>query len=253
MSAHDTIALVFGPPHRLGVVNSSSRMTVFEPVAASSTYEETVARLGVAIRIGILAPGSKLPPERELADQLGISRSTLRQALATLTASGHLNAVRGRLGGTFVAEHPPLASGCKHSRDDWRALLDWRLALELGIVQLAAERASAEDRARLDSVHEAAAAAAEGDFAGYRRADVAFHLTLAEISGSGRLVREMTRLQGKLSDLLHEVEPPPDTYQQANAEHERVLRAVRDGDAGRALAEMRTHLGATETLVAASL
>ncbi len=63
---------------------------MFEPVDASSTYEETVTRLGTAIRIGVLPAGSKLPPERELAEQLAISRSTLRQALATLTATGHL-------------------------------------------------------------------------------------------------------------------------------------------------------------------
>ena len=82
---------------------------------------------------------------------------------------------------------------------------------------------------------------------------MAFHLTLAECSGSGRLVAEMTQLQGRLSDLLHDLELPPESFQQANCGHERVLDAVRRGDAGRALAEMRTHLGATESLVAASL
>src|SRR5215213_10355195 len=90
---------------------STSWTTVFEPVDASSTYEETVTRLGTAIRIGVLPPGSKLPPERELAEQLSISRSTLRQALTTLVQSGHLTSVRGRSGGTFVVEAPPLSEG----------------------------------------------------------------------------------------------------------------------------------------------
>src|SRR4051794_41567422 len=116
-------------------------MTVFEPVDASSTYEETVARLGVAIRIGVLPPGAKLPPERELAEQLCISRSTLRQALATLTEAGHLTAMRGRLGGTFVVEEPPLASGEGFALENSRELLDWHLALELAAGQLATERA----------------------------------------------------------------------------------------------------------------
>src|SRR5829696_1927810 len=82
---------------------------VFEPVQSVSTFEETVERLGTAIRLGLLVPGTQLPPERDLAEQLSISRSTLRQALTALVQSGHLVALRGRTGGTFVAEEPPLA------------------------------------------------------------------------------------------------------------------------------------------------
>jgi DNA-binding FadR family transcriptional regulator len=117
-------------------------LSVFSPVAAPSTYEHTVERLGTAIRIGILPPGTRLPPERELAEQLGISRSTLRQALATLTESGHLRALRGRSGGTFVAETPPAASTTPFPLERTRAVLDWRMTLELGTVQLAADRAT---------------------------------------------------------------------------------------------------------------
>src|SRR5688572_30043794 len=82
---------------------------VFQPVRPPTTFEETVERLGTAIRLGLLAPGSQLPPERDLAAQLRISRSTLREALTTLTQSGHLVSQRGRGGGTFVVEEPPLA------------------------------------------------------------------------------------------------------------------------------------------------
>ena len=77
---------------------------VFQPVQPPTTFEETVERLGTAIRLGLLPPASRLPPERDLADQLRISRSTLRQALTTLVQSGHLVSVRGRAGGTFVAD-----------------------------------------------------------------------------------------------------------------------------------------------------
>src|SRR3954466_10516035 len=81
---------------------------VFVPVRPASPLEETVERLGSAIRLGLLAPGSKLPPERELARRLRISRSTLRQAATGLGESGHPVAQRGRTGGTFVADEPPL-------------------------------------------------------------------------------------------------------------------------------------------------
>src|SRR5213594_1042130 len=84
---------------------------VFEPVRPPTTFEETVERLGTAIRLGLLPAGSQLPPERDLAGQLCISRSTLRQALTTLVQSGHLVSLRGRAGGTFVADEPPLSSG----------------------------------------------------------------------------------------------------------------------------------------------
>src|SRR5438270_13872669 len=82
--------------------------SVFKPVKPPTTFEGTVERLGTAIRAGILPAGSRLPAERMLAGQLGISRTTLRQALTTLVQSGHLVAVRGRGGGTFVSERPPL-------------------------------------------------------------------------------------------------------------------------------------------------
>src|SRR5437879_2756330 len=117
--------------------------SVFKPVRPPTTFEETVERLGTAIRLGILPSGSRLPAERALADQLGISRSTLRHALRTLVQSGHLVSHRGRTGGTFVAERPPLSE--RDSRrlgaEAW-AVLDYRVAIETGATLLAVERAS---------------------------------------------------------------------------------------------------------------
>src|SRR3712207_3271215 len=125
---------------------------VFEPVQPPTTFEETVERLGTAIRLGLLPPGSKLPPERELAEQLGISRSTLRQALTTLVQSGHLVSLRGRAGGTFIAESPPLAQGPTALRPDWREVLDQRVAIECGAALLAAERADENAFKRMDDL-----------------------------------------------------------------------------------------------------
>ena len=87
----------------------SSQRTVFAPVESQTAFEETLERLGTAIKLGLLQPGERLPAERELCRQLGISRSTLRQALTALVQSGHLTAARGRSGGTFVAASPPPA------------------------------------------------------------------------------------------------------------------------------------------------
>src|SRR5689334_23483652 len=81
--------------------------TVFAPVQSQTAFEETLERLGTAIKLGLLEPGTRLPAERELCEQLGIARSTLRQALTALVQSGHLHAIRGRGGGTFVANSLP--------------------------------------------------------------------------------------------------------------------------------------------------
>src|SRR5450759_5978651 len=69
---------------------------VFEPVRSQTAFEETVDRLGTAIKLGLLAPGSRLPAERELCSRLGIARSTLRQALTALAQSGHVFATPAR-------------------------------------------------------------------------------------------------------------------------------------------------------------
>src|SRR6202008_4609789 len=89
-----------------GVRTALTTDTIFAPVRGQTAFEETLERLGTAIKLGLLPPGTRLPAERDLCEQLGIARSTLRQALTALVQSGHLHAVRGRGGGTFVADGP---------------------------------------------------------------------------------------------------------------------------------------------------
>src|SRR5947208_17177351 len=81
--------------------------SLFKPVQPPIAFEQTVERLATAIKLGFLGPGSQLPPERELARQLEISRTTLRQALTALAQSGLVTTARGRSGGTFVADPLP--------------------------------------------------------------------------------------------------------------------------------------------------
>src|SRR3712207_3778335 len=170
---------------------------VFEPVSPPTTFEETVERLGTAIRLGLLPPGTRLPPERELAEQLGISRSTLRQALTTLVQSGHLKSLRGRSGGTFVAESPPMTQGGGTLRPDWREVLDKRVAVECGAALLAAERGNEGVFAAMDEL--VAQMDDRPDFDAYRLADVRWHIALAEAAGTPRLVAEMTEVQGHMT------------------------------------------------------
>jgi GntR family transcriptional regulator, transcriptional repressor for pyruvate dehydrogenase complex len=205
--------------------SSAAIAAVFEPVAPPTTFEETVERLGNAIKLGLLAPGSRLPPERELAAQLGISRSTLRHALTTLVQSGHLVAVRGRAGGTFVVESPPLAAGsARPSAAAMRDVLDGRVAVETGAVVLAVERAGASDLERMERLVESMAGAPR--FEVYRRADTRFHIALAEAAHSSRLVAAMTEAQGQMSELIALIPHPEQVLTRSNAQHARLVRAL---------------------------
>src|ERR1700761_6780200 len=121
---------------------SSSLEALFAPVHSQTAFEETVERLGTAIKLGLLPPGTRLPAERELCARLGIARSTLRQALVALSQSGHLHATRGRGGGTFVSDPlPPAPPPSPEILERWREACDERMAIEVGIAVLACRRA----------------------------------------------------------------------------------------------------------------
>jgi len=222
---------------------------VFKPIRPPTTFEETVERLGTAIRLGLLPAGSRLPAERDLAGQLGISRSTLREALTTLVQSGHLFAQRGRTGGTFVAERPPLAEkDGKPLGDEAWAVLDYRVAIEAGSTLLAAERAEPGQLDRLDDL--VARMAAVSDFEEYRRGDIRFHIGIAEAARSPRLVTAMTEVQSQMSDLIALIPHPEQVLTHSNAQHRRLARLLRRADGAHAVRLAREHIEGTEHILA---
>jgi GntR family transcriptional repressor for pyruvate dehydrogenase complex len=226
---------------------------VFAPVQSTTAFEETLERLGTAIKLGLLAPGTRLPAERELCEQLGIARSTLRQALTALVQSGHLHAVRGRGGGTFVASSLPAREPPgPDALLSWRDACDTRLAVELGVAFLAAERAEPELVERLDELV-AVMAASLDDFAAYRRADVHFHVGLAEATNSPALVAAMTEAQGAMSDLIALIAHPPEVLAWSNAQHARLVDCLDRRDPQLAIRIMADHLRGTEHVLAGLL
>jgi DNA-binding FadR family transcriptional regulator len=223
---------------------------VFAPVRSQTAFEETVERLGNAIRLGLLPPGTRLPAERELCELLGIARSTLRQALITLGGSGHVRAVRGRGGGTFVADPQPQAlPPTSEQLASWRSLCDERRAVEIGIAELAAERA---DTAGIDELAQCVHGmdSAMDDFALYRRLDVRLHVGVAEMTDCPRLVALMTRVEGTMSGLLANVAHPPEMLDRANEQHRRLIEQLRRHDGGGAGREMAEHTRCTEQALA---
>jgi GntR family transcriptional regulator, transcriptional repressor for pyruvate dehydrogenase complex len=224
---------------------------VFAPVQSTTAFEETLERLGTAIKLGLLPPGTRLPPERDLCEQLGIARSTLRQALTALVQSGHLHAVRGRGGGTFVSEKP-LDIARPEELVDWRDRCDVRFSVECGVAFLAAERAEPSAIALLSDLVDEMAASGD-DFAAYRRADVRFHVGLAEATGSAALVAAATEAQGAMTDLISYIAHPPEVLAWSNAQHARLLDCLQKREPALAMRIMADHLRGTEHVLAGLL
>jgi GntR family transcriptional regulator, transcriptional repressor for pyruvate dehydrogenase complex len=232
-----------------GLEEVASLETVFAPVRSQTAFEETVERLGRAIKLGLLPPGTRLPAERELCTKLGIARSTLRQALVALAQSGHLRATRGRGGGAFVADpQPPADPPSDDVLAAWRDVCDQRMAVEVGVAVLAAERAPATALDGLDDLVGMLDGMLE-DFVSYRQADVRLHVGLAEAAQSPRLVTAMTEVQGAMTGLISLIAHPPEVLHSANASHRRILAAVRRRDEAEAAREMAEHLRGTEHIL----
>jgi DNA-binding FadR family transcriptional regulator len=222
-----------------------SEDAVFAPVRSQTAFEETVERLGTAIKLGLLAPGTRLPAERELCRKLGIARSTLRQALLALGQTGHLQATRGRRGGTFVADpQPPTELPSEDVLSRWQEVCDGRMAVEVGVAVLASRRADAQVLDALTALVEEMNGQL-GDYPAYRLADVRFHVALAESTASARLIAAMTATQGEMTDLISHISHPAAVLHAANEQHRRLVRALRAHDAARAARVMSEHVEGT--------
>lgn len=227
---------------------------VLRPARSGNAFEESVERLLRLVKLGVVSVGERLPPERELATRMGVSRETLRDAIAALRGAGYLESRRGRAGGTFVLAHegghplgpaPPLDAG---TVEDVLAL---RHALETGATELAARRTlPADDAAILQGLQESCCGAAPAD---YRPADSRLHLTLAELSGSPSLAAAVAEARGRVNDLLDAIPLLPRNIAHSDAQHARVVTAVVRGDPVRARAAMAEHLDGTAALLRAFL
>jgi DNA-binding FadR family transcriptional regulator len=167
--------------------------------------------------------------------------------------SGHLHAVRGRGGGTFVADTQPVAAPpTEEVLAHWRERCDARLAVELGVAVLAAERAAADAIAPLNALV-AQMSECVDDYPGYRQADVRFHIGLAEATGSAHLVAAMTEVQGAMTDLISFIAHPPEVLAWSNGQHARLVVCLERHDPATAMAIMAEHLRGTEHVLAGLL
>ncbi|GAA4889521.1 FadR/GntR family transcriptional regulator [Actinomycetospora straminea] len=214
---------------------------------SSTTLAQAVAdHLRMRIHRGDVSPGERLPAERELAEQLGVARISLREAIRQLREDGYVEVRRGSTGGTYVTElHRPAEAWRARMRaqaGEMDDIIDFRIALETETAALAARRHTAVG---LAPVREAVLALHDviGRTA-FRQADSRFHVALARAAGNERLEEAVESARGELfspRDLLPFREPVEETLR----DHQAIYEAVAAGDAAAASAAMRAHLEGT--------
>lgn len=224
-------------------------------VRSQNPLEDTVERIGGAIKSRLLSPGDRLPPERELAAQLRVSRSTLRVALQHLVDAGWLEVRRGRHGGSFVARWPLMPLPCHLSdiitnhRAQLPGLLDYRRAVESAAAAFAAERATPADLVDLEHCV-CATDGQEHSFEVYRAADARFHIGIARAAYSPRLLQAVTEVQAAMTEVLDAlVYQSYEVLAQSTACHWRIFESIRDGKAEAARNLMMMHVMATESII----
>ena len=211
--------------------------TPIEQMRASDSARQFIRSL---IYTGELGPGDLLPPERDLATQLGISRITLREALKGLESSGYLVSKVGARGGTRVADVESLKrcfyEWLRTQVDELENLLELHRIVEVSIAALAAQRRTEDDLDRLSAMR----IPPDPTRSVALRCHHGFHEALARATHNGFLEKATVRI-------YRQVFVPIDylmngSLEEFRAGHDRILDAVRDGDPERAAAEMSTHI-----------
>lgn len=226
---------------------------ILRPVRQGNTFEETIERLLQVIRLGTVRVGEKLPPERDLAEQLGVSRATLREALAELQSAGFVEVQRGRYGGTRVASTTgvPGSPAGRPSNADVDDILRFRSVLELEAARLAARSVagSQDSEAEVGRLRRALEETHRAGSEDYRSLDSRLHLRLAELAGIPSLTRAVAESRVRVNNLLDLIPLLKNNLVNSQDQHDEVVAAVAAGNPDRAARAMADHLWGTELLL----
>jgi DNA-binding FadR family transcriptional regulator len=233
----------------------TTQADIFTAFHSSNPLEDAMDRIAGAIRARLLSPGDRLPPERELAAQLGVSRSTLRVVLQNLTEDGWLEVRRGRRGGSFVARWPKMPKACQLPEvltrygHDLPGLLDYRRAVETAAAAYAAARATAEEIAELETINTLIAESID-DLETCRACDTRFHIGVARAAHSPRLMEAVTEVETEIAEILDVlIHHTNDSLREMVEQHWLILDAIRDQDEETARRVMLEHVVVTEQMI----
>ncbi|TDW24299.1 FadR/GntR family transcriptional regulator [Kribbella kalugense] len=205
---------------------------------------------------GNFRPGDRLPAERRLAENFGVGRAAIREALAALEMLGVVETRHGA--GTYLQA---TAENLLPRSIEWGLLLNQREAidlaeareqLEISIVQLAATRASAQDIDRL-SAAQGRMESATSDPDAFVAADVEFHLELAKIAGNSVLAGMLASTRSLLEVWIRRASSGERSTNLTLEEHRRIVDAVTTGNVDSAKGAMRVHMNGARARLVTSL
>lgn len=221
------------------------RLKIVAPLGSGQTTEEVVARVSDLIKASQLKAGDRLPPERELSKQLGVSRPSLRAGLRAMSSMGVLKSRQGA--GTFVADGPPMLDSeplrllASLHGFSFNHMFETRSILEVGAAGLAAEHATGEQLATLaDEIAEMYANL--NDPQQYLVHDICFHRAVAAASNNPTLVTLVEMVSAVMYERRRETIERAHDFSESLELHQQVYRAIRARQPEEARAAMREHI-----------
>ncbi|WP_432561888.1 FadR/GntR family transcriptional regulator [Kineococcus sp. SYSU DK003] len=220
---------------------------------AGTSVSDTTRRVLALVADAGLTRGDKLPAERQLAAELGVSRSVVREALAALDLLGVVDVRHGS--GTYLAGRPStllpqaIEAGLVVGRPETFQLVEARHHLEVALASIAARRIEPEGLVRLsEALAQMQRTGSAGDIDAFVDADVAFHLVVAEVSGNVVLADMLGSVRSLLGVWMSRaVRADGGHVHDTLAEHGAVLDAIAAGRPTAAERAMRVHMRNAES------
>ena len=224
----------------------------FEAIKKTKVYEKVAEQIQRLIRDGLLKPGDKLPPERELAETFQVSRSSLRDAIRVLELMGMVEARQGE--GTVVREPSgeavasPLTAALLQQREFVSELLELRGMIEPTLAARAAMHADAEDLAHLEDILRRQKEKVDGGELAIEE-DSEFHYSIARASNNKVVLRVVDVFMDLLRESRKQSLQVEGRLQKSLVSHQQILGAIARHDAAAAEKAMRRHIQEIEAIV----
>jgi GntR family transcriptional regulator, transcriptional repressor for pyruvate dehydrogenase complex len=226
-----------------------------EPVRQIAAHELVLDQIRRSMDAGQFKPGDRLPAERDMAEMLDVSRTTVRAAIAVLEREGRISVRRGRGGGFLVLEPTYDAAEARRqfrrNKVAVRDAFDFRVIVETGAARFAAERRKAADLPKLadlvtrmdDAIKASRESETTAHVTEFQVLDSAFHLGIAEAAGNDQLLAAVAQARSRMwlpvGTIFGHIED------NANDHHAEILTAIRNKDGELAAVTMAEHINAT--------